>query len=52
MMIEQNTNYDYKLKYKSIPARICASIAMRMRARKWLCGIGNRQKIQIGNLKR
>ena len=34
MMIEQNTNYAYKLKYKSIPARICANIAMLMRARK------------------
>ncbi len=34
MMIEQNTNYDYKLKYKSTPARICANIVMRMRARK------------------
>ena len=35
MMIEQNTNYAYKLKYKPTPARICASIAMRMRVRSW-----------------
>ena len=34
MMIEQNTNYAYKLKYKPTPARICANIATRMRARK------------------
>ena len=34
MMMEQNTNYDYKLKYNSTPARICASIAMLMRARR------------------
>ena len=52
MMIEQNTNYAYKLKYKPTPARICASIAMPMRVKKWLCGIGNRQRKRIGNLKR
>ncbi len=44
MMIEQNTNYAYKLKYKSTLARICASIAMRMRAKKWRLEI-------IGNTK-
>jgi len=45
MMIEQNTNYAYKLKYKPTPARICASIVMRMRARKW-------RKRTITNMKR
>lgn len=34
MMIEQNTNYAYKLKYKPTPARIFASIAMPKRAKK------------------
>ena len=28
MIIEQNTNYAYKLKYKPTSARICASIAL------------------------
>jgi hypothetical protein len=36
MMIEQNTNYAYKLKYKPTPARIFASIAILMRVRKWM----------------
>ena len=43
MMIEQNTNYAYKLKYEPTLARIFASIAMRIRARKLLCG-----KIKVG----
>ena len=44
MMIEQNTNYAYKLKYKPTLARICASIAMRMRARKRLLRITENTK--------
>lgn len=39
MMIEQNTNYAYKLKHKPTPALICASIAMLMRAKRRLLRI-------------
>ena len=39
MMIEQNTNYAYKRKYKPTPARIYASIAMRMQVRRRLLRI-------------
>lgn len=48
MMIEQNTNYAYKLKYKPTHARICASIAMRMRAGKWWQGTITITKITRG----
>ncbi len=48
MMIEQNTNYAYKLKYKPTPARICASIAMPMRVRMWRQGTITITKITRG----
>ena len=52
MMIEQDTNYAYKLKYKPTLARICVCIAMLMRVRRRLLRIGNERKKPIGNQKR